>query len=188
MEITSSVITMSGEEEKKTEAQPRIDQDVLLAFAAISPQTAKKIRKKTDIPLFLKSQPSTKGQYERLSATIEQYNNAAKTVAKDLLRNNLIVDLLFVAVTIVLIIISAVYTDIESVTTTAGVGGVTFFAQAKNVADHIKLYNQEMTSIKLSVARLRSALSRCDRNDKACLDSVDALIQKAWDTLNRSST
>ena len=179
---------MGGEEEKKTEAQQIIDQAVLLAFAAISPQTAKKIRKKTDAPLFLKSQPSTTSQYERLSATIDQYDIAAKTVVKDLLRNNLVVDLVFVAVTIVLIIISTVYTDVEGVVTTAGVGGVTFFAQAKNVADHLKSYNQEMTTIKLSVTRLRSALSRCDRTDKVCLDSVDALIQKAWDTLNRSST
>jgi len=100
-------------------------------------------------------------------------------------RNNLIVDVIFVGVTVVLIIISAVFADTAGVATTAGVRGVTFFAQAKTIADHLKLYNQEATKIKLSARRLRSALSRCERNDNACLKGVEALIKKAWDILGR---
>ncbi len=170
----------SGEEE----TLPTTEQEVLLDFARINPETAKKIRQRVDIPALLALLPTRqKDRYQRLSDAIDEYENAANDVVKGLKRNDLIVDVVFVGITVVLIMVSTIFADTAGVASTAGVGGVTFFAQAKTIADHLKLYNQEATKIKISVRHLKSALKRCERNDNACLDSVDALIKKAWDTL-----
>jgi hypothetical protein len=120
---------------------------------------------------------------QSLSDAIDEYEKAANESIKGLTRANWLIDMAYVAVTVALIIVSAIWSNISGIATTSGVSGVTLLSQAKTSADASKVYNQDRNKLQVSVHRLREALKLCDDTDQACLENVKKLIDDAFTAL-----
>jgi hypothetical protein len=158
----------------------------------VSPEIAKKVSGKIRSKFLLeaevdKSTTDTGDYKERLSGSIDDYENAVNNVIKNEKKINWGMDIFVVVTTIVLLIVSAVFSNVEGLATTAGVSGVSIVSQVKASADKSKVYNSDATKLRTSVSKLRAALKACSRDDKACLDEVKKKIDEAFAALDGTS-
>ena len=123
---------------------------------------------------------------ERLASAINEYEKAVNETIRDLTRANWLIDIAYVAVTVIFVVVAAVWSNVGGIVTTAGVSGITLISQAKASADASKVYNHDATKLRVSVQMLRQELTVCGQ-EATCLESVKNSLKKAFDALSEAT-
>jgi len=157
----------------------------------ISPKIAKNLNEKIDFQSLLETGVRKLGimpedQIPRLSNAIDAYEKAVNETIKGAKRRNALIDIAYIIITVVFVVLAAIFSNIGGIAATTVVSGVTLLSQAKASADTSKAYNRDATKLKVSVTELRAELAICKENDKACLDSVKESIKKAFEALREA--
>lgn len=126
------------------------------------------------------------GIYEKVELAIKYYEEAVEDALRNL-KINAVIDIIYITFFLVLIIVAAIWTDINGFLTTIGITGLSATSKGKEWIGTIKSYFNDTSKLRLSVKKLKTSLFACDKNDEFCLGGVQCLIEQYFDALEEAT-
>ncbi len=125
-------------------------------------------------------------EYERVREAVKIYQESVND-ALGSLKNNAIIDILFISVTASLIILSIFLSNLAGILTTLGLGGVTAYSQGQSWVSTLKAYVNDSSALRRALSRIKEQLALCEKNDTDCLSKVKCLIEQQFDALDQAA-
>lgn len=124
---------------------------------------------------------------ERVKKEIKDYENAVNQALKDL-RTKFVMDLALVVITILILVLAVIFSNLNGILTSIGLTGTSAYAQAKTAPDTFKAYINDRAKLRNSVNDVNMSYDGCASDDEACCQKVEDAVKQYMKDLTQAST
>lgn len=166
------------------------ERGILEELKKLNPKTALDILKSKKTIERLIGAPAIRpppDMHDRLKKAIDEYDRAVEeTISR--IRQTAALDVAYISVTLILLIAAAIWSNLEGIITSLGLGGLSAASQGKAWVEAIRAYLNDTKKLEISVRHLRSRLDQCPADDMDCLNNVRKLLDEYWEALATASS
>ena len=124
-------------------------------------------------------------KYDLVENEIKVYEKAVNETLTGL-RNKAALDLAVTGITIIFFILAVIFSNLNGILASIGLGGTNAYSQAKSWQGTVLTYWSDRAKLRHSISHLRMMLVGCKRTDDACLQKVDDMANQYFDALNKA--
>jgi hypothetical protein len=126
-------------------------------------------------------------QYQRVGEMLNCYKDAVHSKLKDV-RDMAIVNLVFIAMTLVFLALAVVSPNLTSLVSSIGLGGTSLIAQATTWKDALITYINDSGKLNRKLLCIEGEYKNCDANDSAAVQKIDDEIIQDFKDLDAAQS
>ncbi len=128
---------------------------------------------------------TTLTKYERVGQKLNKYKEAVESKLIDL-RNKAIINLIFIAATVVFLVVALAYANLGGIVGSVGLGATSLFAQATTWKDTLIAFINDGGKLRRRVNYIEGQYRNCDSNNDAEVQKIDDLIENDFLDLDKA--